>query len=132
MHEWALAESIILTLVEKAKSENKNVIESVEIVVGELQGIDIEVFEFALNELRNLAKEENNIIIKNFRIVEEKASFRCNRCGYVWKLDDISLSAEARESIHFIPEAAHGFIQCPKCGSHDFEIVSGRGVYIRL
>jgi hydrogenase nickel incorporation protein HypA/HybF len=41
-----------------------------------------------------------------------------------------SLDEEAREAIHFLPEAAHAYIRCPKCGSPDFEILSGRGVWL--
>ncbi|MDK6029099.1 hydrogenase nickel incorporation protein HypA [Ignisphaera sp. 4213-co] len=132
MHEWALAESVILTVLEKAKSENKNIVETVEIVIGELQEIDKDIFEFALNELKTLAEKENNVVIKNLKIVEEKAMFKCNRCNYVWSLDEVNIDSFAKESIHFIPEVAHSYIQCPKCGSHDFEIIQGRGVYLRL
>ncbi len=34
------------------------------------------------------------------------------------------------ESIHFIPEVAHTYIKCPKCGSPDFEIIKGRGIWL--
>jgi hydrogenase nickel incorporation protein HypA/HybF len=38
-------------------------------------------------------------------------------------------AAEA-EAVHFIPELAHAFLQCPSCGSPDFEMLAGRGVSI--
>jgi hydrogenase nickel incorporation protein HypA/HybF len=40
------------------------------------------------------------------------------------------LSEDDSESIHFIPEIAFAHFRCPKCGSPDFEIVTGRGVSI--
>ena len=132
MHEWALAESIILTVVDKAVNEGKRVIEEIDIVIGELQAIDLEIFKYALNELKNMVKEEKGIEIRDYRITIEEAKFRCNRCGYVWRLKEAKLDEEAKESIHFIPEAVHAYMQCPRCGSRDFEIISGRGVYIRL
>ena len=40
------------------------------------------------------------------------------------------LNEEAREAVHFVPEIAHTFMKCPRCGSPDFEIVTGRGIWI--
>jgi hydrogenase nickel incorporation protein HypA/HybF len=40
------------------------------------------------------------------------------------------LDPDMRESIHFLPEAGHAFIRCPSCGSPDYAVTSGRGVYI--
>ena len=37
---------------------------------------------------------------------------------------------DVREAIHFVPEIAHTYIKCPKCGSPDFEVVQGRGVWL--
>ena len=34
------------------------------------------------------------------------------------------------EAIHFIPELAHAFLECPSCQSPDFELLQGRGVSI--
>jgi hydrogenase nickel incorporation protein HypA/HybF len=131
MHEWALAESIILTIVEEAKNSARNSFE-VEVVVGELQAIDLEVFEFALNELKTVMEREHGISVKSLKIVKEQLKFKCNRCGFVWGLADIRLSDDVKEAVHFVPEVIHSYVQCPKCYSHDFEIVSGRGVSMRF
>jgi len=48
-------------------------------------------------------------------------------CSYRWKLLPEELGSDVSEMIHFIPEAIHSFTSCPKCGSRDYEIVSGRG-----
>ncbi len=40
------------------------------------------------------------------------------------------LGENEQEAIHFVPEAAHAFIRCPACGSPDFEISKGRGVWV--
>ena len=130
MHELALAQAVIMTLVEEASKRALNNINA-EVVVGELQSIDMEIFESNLNELKELVYQERKIKI-NIRIVREEARFKCNRCGYIWRLSDLSIAEDEKEAIHFIPEAAHSYIQCPRCGSRDFEIISGRGVYVRL
>jgi len=130
MHELALAQAVIMTLVEEASKRALNNINA-EVVVGELQSIDMEIFESNLNELKELVYQERKIKI-NIRIVREEARFKCNRCGYIWRLSDLSIAEDAKEAIHFIPEAAHSYIQCPRCGSRDFEIINGRGVYVRL
>jgi hydrogenase nickel incorporation protein HypA/HybF len=131
MHEWALAEAIILSVVEEAKKSRKNVF-NVEVIVGELQSVDLEVFKFALNELKTLAEQEQGVLIKSLKIYRERAKFRCNRCGFEWELSNEKLSEDAKEAVHFVPEVIHTYLQCPRCKSHDFEIVSGRGVYMRV
>ena len=130
MHEWALAESIVLTIEYEARKRGLKIIEVAEVVVGELQSIDREVFEFALNELV-ASLRERGIDVRRVDIESEEARFRCFRCGYQWSLSEVEISEFEKEAIHFIPDVAKIYIRCPKCGSHDFEIVAGRGVYIK-
>ena len=99
-------------------------LEHVVIALGELQNVDRDVFRFALE---NIAKIEG-FEIKHIELVEKKAKFRCNRCGHEWRLDELNLSEEEREAIHFVPEAVHAHVKCPKCGSRDFTVIEGRGV----
>ncbi|MDR0318462.1 MAG: hydrogenase maturation nickel metallochaperone HypA, partial [Nitrososphaerota archaeon] len=51
-------------------------------------------------------------------------------CRNCWQFKKEKLDAVTVEAIHFVPEAAHTFIKCPKCGSPDFEITSGRGIWL--
>lgn len=129
LHEWALAESIILTAVEEAKKAMASKIKRIIIVVGELQTIDIDVLKFALEEIKKGTIAENAII----EYVYEKPKFRCNVCGYEWEINSLSeiLDEDAIESIHFIPELSLAFLRCPKCGKQDFSILKGRGIYIK-
>ncbi len=126
MHEWALAESIVLGVAEYVRSVGGCAAGRVVVGLGELQAIDKEVFEFALKELTR----ESPIKIGKIELVDEEAKFKCRSCGYVWRLKDANLSEEVREAIHFVPEVVHTFLECPKCGSRDYEVVSGRGVKI--
>ncbi len=128
MHEWALAEAVTRT-VEELVLSGRNV-KTVEIVLGELQAVDEEVFQVALEELLNSLRAEKGISVESFTITREKALFRCNVCGHTWSLDEWGVAEEFREAIHFVPEAVHSHYSCPKCGSRDFEVVKGRGVRV--
>ncbi|MCS7367579.1 MAG: hydrogenase nickel incorporation protein HypA [archaeon YNP-WB-062] len=126
MHEWALAEAVIMSTLRIAKERGLREIREVVIKVGELQQIDVEIFKFALSEL----KKENNMENVEFKIEIDEAEMMCRKCGYKWKFRSEGLSEDVKEAIHFIPEVAHTFMRCPKCGSPDFEVISGRGVWI--
>ena len=128
MHEWALADGIIATALDYAKKNGANEIEEVVVVLGELQDIEREIVEFALTEMKKGTNAKN----AKFIFEVEKAKFRCRNCGYEWGLESSkNLNKEIRENIHFVPEVVHSFLTCPACGSRDFEVVSGRGLYIR-
>jgi hydrogenase nickel incorporation protein HypA/HybF len=125
MHEWALAEAIIAAASEVAEKENLKQIKEVKIKVGELQQIELEILEFALSQLKP-AKFKN----ANFSIEIVKAELRCRVCGHKWFFNKEELDENTSEAIHFVPEVAHVYIKCPKCGSPDFEILQGRGVWL--
>jgi hydrogenase nickel incorporation protein HypA/HybF len=52
MHEWALAEAVVSTVLKIAERERWRKVFEVRIQVGELQQIDREIFDFALSRLR--------------------------------------------------------------------------------
>ncbi|MEM1527780.1 MAG: hydrogenase nickel incorporation protein HypA [Sulfolobales archaeon] len=126
MHEWALAEAVGLALYNYAKQSGIRRFKRLIIGLGELQAVDKEVLELALGEtLRAYGLE-----LVECDFVTEEASFECRSCGFKWKLGDLSLSNEVREAIHFLPEATYAYVRCPKCGSPDYSITSGRGLSI--
>ena len=130
MHEWALAEAVISTALNVAKKEKLKEITKINIKMGELQQIDIEIFEFALKEI---IQPQSPILIKaKIDLETERAILKCRVCGYEWAFGDAmkKLGEEESESIHFVPEIAHVYIRCPKCKSPDFEVIKGRGVLI--
>jgi len=124
LHEWALAEAVVLSLSQYLREVGWGRVSRVVVSLGELQAVDREVFEFALKELANLY----SVDIGRFELVEEEASFECRSCGFRWRLKDLELPDEVREAIHFLPEAAYAYLRCPRCGSADFILASGRGV----
>jgi len=126
MHEWALAEAVISTISRLAESEGLREIKEVKLKIGELQQIELEVFKFALTQLRDSSLLRN----AKFNIEVVNAEIKCRNCGFRWSLEKEKINGDVAEAIHFVPEVIHAFIRCPKCGSPDFEVIGGRGVWI--
>ncbi len=125
MHEWALAEAILATATQIAQKEQLKKVTEVTIRVGELQDVEKHILKFALGQIKSdLYKDAK------FHILKAKTELKCRVCGTNWQFKKETLDTATAEAIHFVPEAAHTFIKCPKCGSPDFEIVSGRGVWL--
>ncbi len=125
MHEWALAEAILASAKEIAEKEKLKEITEVTIKVGELQQVEPDILRFALSQMKTE-------IFKNakFRILKAKSTLKCRVCGTTWQFNIKKVDKNTAEAIHFVPEVAHTYIKCPKCGSPDFEIASGRGVWL--
>lgn len=121
MHEWAIAEAIVKEL-ENLLSKNRG-IRRIKIMTGELQNIDEHILSQYIEMM--MGEVAPNV---EYSIEMEKAIFKCNLCGYTWRLKDIELSDEVREAVHFVPEAIHAYIKCPRCSSTDFDVIAGRGV----
>ncbi len=120
VHEWALAESILLYIENQGVRRARRVV----VKIGVLQSIDREILEFALREI----SRERGLEINEFTILEEEPLLKCNRCGFQWSIDPSKISEDIREAIHFLPESIYAYFRCPNCGSIDFEIVKGRGL----
>jgi hydrogenase nickel incorporation protein HypA/HybF len=129
MHEWAMAESILLTAMEEADKRDFKKILDIKVSIGELQQIENDIFSFALNEIK---KQHKKLRGTDITIETEESLFKCKICGNNWGFNDFKekLNKDESESIHFIPEVAFVHSRCPKCGSPDFEIEKGRGVSI--
>ena len=125
MHEWALAEAIITSTRQVAEKEDLKEVTEVTVRLGELQQVEPGILRFALSQMKSG-------IFKNakFRILKAKTTLKCRVCGFTWAFSIKKLDKATSEAIHFVPEVAHTFIKCPKCGSFDFEILEGRGVWL--
>jgi hydrogenase nickel incorporation protein HypA/HybF len=84
------------------------------------------VLEFAFSQLKPTKFKD-----AKFTIEVAKAELKCRACGKRWLFSDKKLDEETAEAIHFVPEVAHTYIKCPKCGSPDFKILEGRGVWLK-
>ena len=125
MHEWALAEAVITAAQQIAEKEKLEEIKEITIKVGELQQIEQDILSFALSQLKPA-----NFRNVEFRILKAKTKLKCRVCGNTWLFRKQKLDETTAEAIHFVPEVAHTYIRCPKCGSPDFEIAEGRGIWI--
>jgi hydrogenase nickel incorporation protein HypA/HybF len=125
MHEWALAEAVAASVRNEMSGREGASLLRVNLVFGELQNIDSDIFRTALEAmLSDLLRAGGGI-----HVDIERARFSCNGCGARWGLDaDAELTEEEREAIHFLPEAAHAFLRCPVCGGRDYQVTEGRGV----
>jgi len=125
MHEWALAEAVITAAQQIAEKENLKEIREVNIKIGELQQVERDILRFALSQIKP-ASFKNAV----FHISTAKTTLKCRVCGNTWLFRETKLDEETAEAIHFVPEVAHSYIKCPKCGSPDFEIAEGRGIWL--
>jgi hydrogenase nickel incorporation protein HypA/HybF len=125
MHEWALAEAIISAVSSIAEKENLKEVREVHLRLGELQQIEVEILKFALLQMKT-GKLSN----AKFTVRTVRAKFKCRVCGHMWTFREMKIADDIKESIHFVPEVAHAYIKCPRCGSPDFDAVQGRGLWI--
>jgi len=125
MHEWALAEAVIAAAAEVAKKEKLKQVTEVTIKIGELQQVERGIFLFALKQLKSVGFNNTR-----FRVTKGKTKLKCRACGNTWLFQKTKLDAETAEAIHFVPEVAHTYIKCSRCGSPDFEIAEGRGIWL--
>jgi hydrogenase nickel incorporation protein HypA/HybF len=127
----ALADAVIRTALEVAEDRGLRRVTRLGVRVGELQRIDREAFRFCLDELR-AASEPTLLAGAEIAVATEPARFACRGCELQFGLADTRGADEEREAeaIHFIPELAHAFLDCPRCHSPDFDVTEGRGVSI--
>jgi hydrogenase nickel incorporation protein HypA/HybF len=125
MHEWALAEAVISAASETAEKEGLEQVTEVKIKIGELQQIEQDILEFALSQLKTAKFKD-----AKFTIEKVKAKLKCRVCSFQWTFSKEELDRNTSEAIHFVPEIAHTYVKCPKCGSPDFEVLEGRGVWL--
>ncbi|MCW3998011.1 MAG: hydrogenase nickel incorporation protein HypA [Candidatus Bathyarchaeota archaeon] len=125
MHEWALAEAVITAASKIAVKEELKEIKEIIVKIGELQQVDEDILIFAFNQLKK-------DLFRNtlFYIVKAKSKLECRVCGFKWDFKTQNLDENTVESIHFVPEVAHAYIKCLRCGSPDFEIIEGRGIWL--
>lgn len=125
MHEWALAEAILKSAQQIAEKNQLKTVTEITIRVGELQQAEPPILRFALLQMKSgLLKDAK------FHILRAKSTLKCRVCSTIWLFSSKKIDKATAEAIHFVPEAAHTYVKCPKCGSPDFEIVSGRGVWL--
>jgi hydrogenase nickel incorporation protein HypA/HybF len=130
MHEWALAEGIVATVLKTAVERDMQRVDKVVVRIGQLQQIEADLFAQSIAQV----SPEGPSLLRDavFAIEIEETALRFRICGNEFSPQDalMGLDAVESEAIHFIPELAHTFIHCPTCQSPDYDLVKGRGVSI--
>lgn len=119
---------MVATILTVAKEKDASKITEAKIKLGKLQQIEFDILSFALKELTKGTLLEK----ADIKLEEEETKFKCRACGFEWNFSDSVKpdDNEKSEAMHFVPDLAHAFIRCPKCGSPDFEIIGGRGAWV--
>ncbi len=127
MHEWALAESVINTVLKYKKEKNLVKVNKVLVKIGKLQQIELDIFNSALEDISKMKNIEGKFVVE-----EDDVSFKCRICGGKWSFEAGAgnLNEDHSEYVHFVPDVIRVYSKCPRCGSRDFEVLKGRGVWI--
>jgi len=139
MHELSVAQSIVQFLVHEADRKGSTRVAEVEVDVGEVMQIEVDVLQKALVGLMTGPRLEGARV----GVSVQPALFSCQRCGSRWgmkeareQLAGVSGSLLVREPdsdevpLHFLPGLYTAFMSCPSCGSTDFSTVNGEDVRV--
>ena len=113
MHEWALAESILTTVIETANKEKLKKIKEINISIGELQQLEIDIFKFAFDEILKL-KGKNLKGVKTI-ITTEKSILKCKNCENPLR--------NIRNNLEKNPSTPPKTNYCEHCGKNNTKIV---------
>ncbi|MDA3904472.1 MAG: hydrogenase maturation nickel metallochaperone HypA [Bacteroidales bacterium] len=103
MHELTIAYNIVEIVSRTARNENAKRVDSINIEVGKISGIEIDALKFSLNIAIKDSLLEKAII--NIKCITGKA--RCNNCLKVFVVSDL-------------------FTSCPYCSKYSAKIIKGK------
>ena len=108
MHEMSIAMSVIDAVIEKARLEGCSLVTEIDLVVGQLAGVQIESLKFCFSAAaKNTPAEGAELLIE-----EREGSGLCEECGARFAID----------SFH---------TKCPVCGLFRVRVVSGEELSVR-
>ena len=125
MHELALAEGIVLNVLDFARKSGRHIV-GFRVAIGEFAQFNKRLVEELLIELvKGTELEKADMIVE-----VERAVIKCLYCNSKWGFHQLikKLPDDQKEMIHFLPELLNSFSKCPNCGKSDFEIEKGRSV----
>ena len=105
VHEMSVASGIMKVLGKKLSEQGPCKLTALELVLGELSGIDRESLRFALDILLDEAGYHGVEV----RFEPEPAVFKCSACGWQGRLEAFTLA-------------------CPECNGRDLGIISGQDI----
>ncbi|MEA1913617.1 MAG: hydrogenase/urease maturation nickel metallochaperone HypA [candidate division WOR-3 bacterium] len=110
MHEFTTVNNIVQRVIEVSQEEGAKEILRLEIGLGEFTPLEKEQMEFWLNQMLSETElgKSTEVVLNRIR-----GLIKCKGCGYEGTLETSGLD-------HFFP-----ILKCPKCGSHNLEILKG-------
>lgn len=107
MHELSVTQSIVDLVLEEAEKRNVNKVTKVNIVIGELTGLEGESIRFYFDVL-----SENTVIHDaELNFTKVRAQFRCRKCGNIFERGNFTFN-------------------CPVCGAAGVLVDKGKEFYI--
>jgi hydrogenase nickel incorporation protein HypA/HybF len=108
MHELSIVMSIVETAEEKVKEHHAHSVEEIDLVIGDLSGVDSQALDFAWDSA------VKNTVLQNARknIIHMHGKAKCLECDCEFNIQDL-------------------FSQCPLCGEPLLQILQGRELQIK-
>jgi hydrogenase nickel incorporation protein HypA/HybF len=108
MHELSIMMSIVETAEEKVKEHRAHSVESIDLVIGDLAGVDAQALDFAWN-----AAVKNTVLQSAKRnIIFVPAKAKCLECDCEFEIKELDA-------------------ECPLCGEHLLQITQGKELQIK-
>ncbi len=108
MHELSIVMSIVETAAEKVRENNAKSVESIDLVIGALAGIDAHALDFAWE-----AGVKGSVLQSARRnIISIPAKARCTGCDCEFEIKEI-------------------FDPCPVCGEYLLQVLQGKELQIK-
>ncbi len=108
MHELSIVMSIVDTVEKERKKQQADTVETIELDIGMLSGVEMDAFYFAWD-----AGVNNTILEKaKLKINRPPAKAKCTACGHTFT-------------------ATSSFDACPECGNPFCDVISGKELRIK-
>jgi hydrogenase nickel incorporation protein HypA/HybF len=107
VHEYSIVQSLIDLIEENAKNNDAKKVTKVEVKVGVLSGVEIELLETAFNTFKEGTICEDS----EFIVYKQEVVVRCKECEKESSLQNEEYS-------------------CPHCGSYNLEVLDGEEMYL--
>ena len=108
MHELSIVMSIVETAEEKVKENHAQSVESIDLVIGDLAGVESDALDFAWD-----SAVKNTVLQSAKRnIIHVPAKAKCLECDCEFEIKEL-------------------YDECPLCGEHLLQIVQGKELQIK-
>jgi hydrogenase nickel incorporation protein HypA/HybF len=108
MHELSIVMSIVETAEEKVKENHASLVESIDLVIGDLAGVDSQALDFAWDS----AVKNTVLQTAKKNIIHVPAKARCLGCDCEFEIKEL-------------------YDQCPLCGEPVLQIIQGKELQIK-